>query len=140
MRALGGQPSVGFPPTLPKLLTCLPPKISEPFLIGGKAEADVAAAQEVIAACKSKPISLLGETGIRELVALIDLCSAHLGGDTGSTHIAAALDKPAVGLYSITKPLRSCPYGQFDRCLYEPAGLAQIRPEAVIGVLREALA
>jgi len=59
------------------------------------------------------------------------LAVAHVGGDTGSTHIAAALGIPAVGLYSITRPVRSCPYGQIERCLYEPRGLKYILPDQV---------
>jgi ADP-heptose:LPS heptosyltransferase len=108
-------------------------------LVGGKAPADISAANEVLAECKNKPISLLGQTSVRELVALVDLSAAHLGGDTGTTHLAAALNKPAVGLYSITKPLRTCPYGQIDRCCYEPSGLGEIKPEAVLVHLKEAL-
>ncbi len=108
-------------------------------LVGGKAAGDISAAEEVTSGCRSKPINLLGQTSVRELVALIGDCNAHLGGDTGSTHIAAALGKPAIGLYSITKPLRSCPYGQIDRCLYNPESLAGIEPEAVLDVLFEAL-
>lgn len=109
-------------------------------LIGGRAEADKAAAQEVTDACKTPPANLLGETSVRELVALIRICSAHVGGDTGSTHIAAALDTPAIGLYSITRPRRSCPYGQVERCHYDPDGLVNIRPEAVLETVRAALA
>ena len=108
-------------------------------LIGGKAQADVAAAEEVTRECRSKPLNFLGKTSVRELVALIDASDAHLGGDTGSTHIAAALGKPAIGLYSITKPLRSCPYGQIERCLYDSDSLANIEPKAVLEVLSEAL-
>jgi ADP-heptose:LPS heptosyltransferase len=108
-------------------------------LIGGKAEADLKAAEEVVSGCKNKPANLLGATSMRELVALIDLCAAHLGGDTGSSHLAAALDKPAVGLYSITRPIRSCPYGQIDRCLFEPGSLADIKPDKVMLKLMEAL-
>ncbi len=109
-------------------------------LIGGKATSDQEAADQVVALCKSKPAKLLGETSVRELVALIRIASAHVGGDTGSTHIAAALDVPAIGLYSITRPQRSCPYGQIHRCHHNPAGLSFIEPEPVIATVREALA
>ena len=108
-------------------------------LIGGKAEADQQAAAEVINGCQSNPVSMLGQTNVRELVALISQCAVHLGGDTGSTHLAAALNRPAVGLYSITKPERSCPYGQIDRCHYHPDALAQIQPEDVLVTMRRAL-
>lgn len=108
-------------------------------LIGGNAEADRLAAEEVLSGCRVRPASLLGETSVRELVALMGLCSAHLGGDTGSSHLAAALGKPAIGLYSITRPKRSCPYCQIDRCLYEPTRLSDIKPESVLLKLKEAL-
>lgn len=108
-------------------------------LVGGKAEADRAAADEVSRLCRTEPANLLGETNVRELVALIRLASVHLGGDTGSTHIAAALETPAVGLYSITRPQRSCPYGQIDRCHYDSGGLANIRPEPVLATIRDIL-
>ncbi|MDR3688372.1 MAG: glycosyltransferase family 9 protein [Fimbriimonas sp.] len=108
-------------------------------LIGGKAGSDHSVAEAVIAGCKSKPANLLGETSVRELVALIGLCSGHLGGDTGSTHLAAAMDRPAVGLYSITRPERSCPYGQIGRCHYRPEGLGAIRPDEVLNTIREVL-
>jgi ADP-heptose:LPS heptosyltransferase len=70
---------------------------------------------------------------------LIRLASAHVGGDTGSTHIAAAMDIPAVGLYSTTRPERSCPYGQIASCHFSPDGLAHIQPDAVIATLRDIL-
>jgi len=108
-------------------------------LIGGRADADRDAANEVVSGCASSPINLLGETTVRELVALISLAAVHLGGDTGSTHLAAALGKPAVGLYSITRPQRSCPYGQIDRCHYHPGSLAEIKPEDVLKTVQEAL-
>src|SRR6185503_20233390 len=91
-------------------------------LIGGKAAADREAASAVIGECKSQPKDLLGKTNLEELIALLSLTDAHLGGDTGSTHIMAALERPAVGLYSITRPKRSCPYGQIERCHYNPEG------------------
>ena len=61
------------------------------------------------------PRDLLGKTNVRQLVALISLCDLHVAGDTGSTHIAAALGRPCIGLYTLTRPERCCPYGQYDR-------------------------
>jgi len=108
-----------------------------PVLIGGGGEADRAAANEVISLCKLAPTNMLGETTVSELVSLINLSSVHVGGDTGSTHIAAALEKSAVGLYSITKPERSCPYGQIDHCHHDPRGLSYIEPAAVLETVRQ---
>ncbi len=112
----------------------------ETALIGGKAEADRAAASEVITASKLPPQDLLGKSNVRQLVALASLAAAHVGGDTGSSHLTAALGKPAIGLYSITRPERSCPYGQMGRCLYDVRGLSYISPEAVLAKVLESLA
>jgi heptosyltransferase I len=108
-------------------------------LIGGKAPADREAADAVIQASQSQPKSLLGQTSVPELIALLSFCEAHVGGDTGSTHLAAGLGRPAIGLYSITRPRRSCPYGQVERCHYNPAGLHLIPPGEVLASLEEAL-
>jgi ADP-heptose:LPS heptosyltransferase len=109
-------------------------------LVGGSAPEELEAADQIVSLCGSaKPASLVGKTSIGALIAVIELSAAHLGGDTGSTHIAAALGKPAVGLYSATRPERTCPYGQFERCHYDQAGLERIEPNAVFETLLEAL-
>ncbi len=108
-------------------------------LIGGKAPADIEAAEQVIAAGAAPIVDLLGKTSVRELIALISLSNAHVGGDTGSSHIAAALGVPAIGLYSITKPARSCPYGQIHRCHYSEVGLSEILPGDVFKTCWEAV-
>lgn len=107
-------------------------------LLGGKG--DAAIAEEVAGLCAAPPASLVGETSVRELVALVRLASVHVGGDTGSTHLAAALDVPAVGLYGLTRPQRSCPYGGIDRCHHDPRGLSFIEVEPVWETVRAALA
>lgn len=100
-------------------------------LIGGKSEAETQTAADVAATCRAPVTSLVGQTSLGELVGLISLAAAHVGSDTGSTHIAAALGVPAVGLYSLTKPERSCPYGQRTHCLVHPEGINAIAPEDV---------
>lgn len=122
------------PESFGQLVAWLESKGIASVLIGGKAPADQEAAEAVMGHAKSlgaNPRSLLGKTSIGELIALISLGRLHIGGDTGSSHIAAALDVPAIGLYSITKPARSCPYRQRDNCLYSPTSLADIACEAV---------
>ena len=102
------------------------------MLIGGRTEPDKEIGQRIAAATSGHVLSLVGETSIGELIALLSLCKAHIGGDTGSTHIAAALGRPCVGLYSITRPLRSCPYGQIDNCVYNRQSLQAITVDEVL--------
>ncbi len=92
---------------------------------------------EVQAHNPGQVLDLVGRTSIPELVALLSLAQVHVAGDTGSAHIAAALGRPCVGLYTLTRPERSCPYGQFDRCLTGPPD--SIPVEAVFGKVEEAL-
>lgn len=71
------------------------------------------------AVCSHDPgsaLDLTGATSMGSLVGLLALCDLHVGGDTGSSHIAAALGKPAWSVFTLTSPERSCPYGQRDRC------------------------
>jgi len=103
------------------------------------AESDRKAFEEVKDAGATHAFDLIGRTNVRELVALISTARAHVGGDTGSTHIAAALGVPAVGLYSVTRPERTCPYGQRHNTLYDPAGLGRIGPEAALESLGRAI-
>jgi ADP-heptose:LPS heptosyltransferase len=108
-------------------------------LIGSNSKADQAVASQV-SSLASRPIAnLCGQTSVRELIALISLARAHLGGDTGSTHLAAALGIPSIGLYSLTRPARSCPYGQAHRCHYDPESLSNIQAESVLNSVMEAL-
>ncbi|MBS1709147.1 MAG: glycosyltransferase family 9 protein [Armatimonadetes bacterium] len=93
--------------------------------IGSAAEAEVF--EQVKATAKCPVTSLHGKTSIGDLVGLIAGSCLHLGGDTGSTHIAAALGVPCVGLYTVTRPERSCPYGQIDNCRDTDAGLVAAR-------------
>jgi ADP-heptose:LPS heptosyltransferase len=108
-------------------------------LIGGRAEKERSVVAEVVALCSRPAVDLAGETSVGELIALVSLCAVHVGGDTGSSHIAGALGRPAAGLFSGTRPERYCPYGQIQRCLHEPGGLAAISPERVAAVVASAL-
>ncbi|HJP83979.1 MAG TPA: glycosyltransferase family 9 protein [Fimbriimonadaceae bacterium] len=108
-------------------------------LIGGPAAADREVAEEIKRTCRAEFVGWVGQTNVEQLIAVISRASAHVGGDTGSSHLAAALNIPAIGLYSITRPVRSCPYGQIERCLYNPSGLKHIEVESVAEKLFEVL-
>ena len=121
------------------LIDLLADKGMDTVLIGGKSEDDLGVQAEIERNCRSTPILLAGQTSIPELVALLSIAKAHVGGDTGSSHLAAGLGIPAIGLYSITKPIRSCPYGQIERCQYDARGLAYIQPDQVFSTLMESI-
>ena len=95
--------------------------------------------KDIGAAVEGDYVDLTGKTTVAELIAVISLAEAHVGGDTGSTHIAAGLAVPAIGLYSATRPERSCPYGQIDRCIFRPEGLDKIEASDVFSLVQEAI-
>ena len=53
--------------------------------------------------------NLAGKTSIRELMALINCCSAFLTNDSGPMHIAAALDTPLLALFGSTNEVKTGP-------------------------------
>ncbi len=63
------------------------------------------------------PLSLAGQTDLKELAAVLAGCAVHICGDTGSVHIAAALGRPVVALYGPTDPLMAGPWGQSENVL-----------------------
>lgn len=54
------------------------------------------------------------KTTIADLVALARGAALMVSGDTGPTHIAAALGTPLVGIYGPTRPARNGPMSPLD--------------------------
>lgn len=111
-----------------------------PVFVGGSHEP----AFDLVRECASSGVrprfhDLRGRTDVKQLISLVALARATVAGDTGVSHLAAALGVPAISMYAITRPPRCCPYGQIGRCHYDPAGLDRIAPEAVSSTLFEAL-
>lgn len=74
---------------------------------------DSGSAKLVDAICHQFPkqvINLAGKTSIRELMALIKLCSVFLTNDSGPMHIAAALKTPLVAIFGPTNEIKTGPY------------------------------
>ncbi len=58
-----------------------------------------------------RPINLVGETSMMELVAVIRVANAAVGPDSGPGHLAAAVGTPYVSLFGPTSARRTAPYG-----------------------------
>ncbi len=54
---------------------------------------------------------------IGQMIALVRRSALMIAGDTGPLHLAAALERPVVGLYGPTDPARNGPYGTRSRVL-----------------------
>lgn len=79
-------------------------------MIGAKSDLDVAG--QISGALKSPIVSLVGQTNLKQLAAVLRRSSLHLCGDTGSAHIAAAVGTRVVSLFGRSNPARLAPYGQ----------------------------
>lgn len=77
-------------------------------LLGAASER--ALADQIRVHCRSHPISLVGQTNLRELACLISQAALVVCLDSGPMHIAAALDKPTIALFGSTDPARTGPW------------------------------
>lgn len=79
-------------------------------LVGGRLDQDRAdAVQREVRVARVH--SVVGHTSLGALMAVVRRGALHLGGDTGSSHLAAAFGVPTVSWFGRTDPARSAPYG-----------------------------
>ena len=78
-------------------------------LVGGPT--DVPFALRVLAAGAGDVVNGVGQTSLRDLVALLAGAAVAIGPDTGPMHIASATGTPVVALFGPTNPARSGPWG-----------------------------
>ncbi len=107
-------------------------------------------AQQVCAASEGQAIAVTCSVG--QLIAFTRRAHIFVGGDTGPLHLAAALQRPVVGIYGPTDPARNGPFATRSRVLRHPAsqrdhtrnknpeaGLLTIRVEDVVQAIQELL-
>ncbi len=107
-------------------------------------------ARQVCAASAGHAVAMIGSVG--QLIACARSTRLFLGGDTGPLHLAAALQRPVVGIYGPTDPARNGPFATRARVLRHPesrrdharrknpeAGLLTIRVEDVVRAMQELL-
>jgi len=73
----------------------------------------------------AKPINLCGQTGLRELAALLDIADLLVTCDSGPMHIAAAQGTPVVAVLGPTDPRRTGPFGQLENVV---SGQCELMP------------
>jgi hypothetical protein len=78
---------------------------------GGPADVEAGRLAERAAAGAPGVASLVGETDLRQLVALCARARLFVGCDTGPMHVAAAVDTPVVALFGPADARRTRPYG-----------------------------
>ncbi len=79
-------------------------------LVGGRSQVELDAERLILERAQEKPLTTLG-CSLRELVAVLARSALLITPDTAPMHMAVALDVPVIGLFGMTDPLRTGPYG-----------------------------
>lgn len=83
------------------------------FLCGGPTTFE----KELAAAIEKRVIvtnNLVGETSLKDLLAILQGAKLVIAPDTGPAHMATTVDTPVIGLYAHSNPLRTGPYNSQD--------------------------
>ncbi len=80
------------------------------ILSGGPAQLDVDMGQQIEALCDRAPINMIGQTSLKQMLALIKHSDIVLAPDTGPAHMATTVNTPVIGLYAHSNPGRTGPY------------------------------
>lgn len=87
----------------------------EVVLAGGPSAAEKALAQTIIDACPVPLVNKVGQTTLKQLLALIAQARLVIGPDSGPLHMAATVGTPALGLYAHSNPRRTGPLAPESR-------------------------
>ena len=98
-------------------------------LTGGPRNVERDYGRKISRLCRHKPVDLIGETSLKQLLAVLARARLVVAPDSGPAHMATAVNTPVIGLYATTNPDRARPY------LY-PELVVNRYPEAVYGKYR----
>lgn len=84
------------------------------ILCGGPGAQEEKFSKEIFVRCHHKPENLVGQTTLKQLMALIRSAGIVLAPDTGPAHMATAVGVPVIGLYAHHNPERTGPYFNRD--------------------------
>ncbi|MGJ8692053.1 MAG: glycosyltransferase family 9 protein [Thalassotalea sp.] len=105
----------------------------EVIICGGPTDLEKKLAADIIAASKHKLRNLVGQTSLKQLLAVLKLSHLVLAPDTGPAHMAVTVGTPVVGLYAHSNPARTGPYlyqNYVASCYQEMIVAQHHKPEA----------
>jgi heptosyltransferase-2/heptosyltransferase-3 len=91
-------------------------------------EADAPVTSEVAASMAHRPTDLTGRTRLSTLAAVLERAELLLANDSGSSHLAAAVDCPTVAVFGPTDPELPFPYDDGRRYVSVSAPIDHPRP------------
>jgi len=94
----------------------------QPILVGGRSPVEIEFERVILERSRHKPLSALGNGGLRGLVGILDGAALVLSPDTGPLHITVALDRPVISLIGYSNPKRVGPYRKFGDLMIDAYG------------------
>lgn len=80
------------------------------LLCGGPSKAEKQLASDIQEQAQTPIISLVGQTSLKQMLALLDRANIVIAPDTGPAHMAVTQGTPVIGLYAHSNPKRTGPY------------------------------
>lgn len=80
------------------------------MLCGGPAATEATLAEAIIKQTNATVINMVGQTNLKQLMALLGEAKLVLAPDTGPAHMATTQGTPVIGLYAHSNPQRTGPY------------------------------
>lgn len=99
-------------------------------LTGGPTRVEKEYGEKITDLSNHKPINLIGQTSLKQLLAILKKASCLVSPDSGPAHMATTVDTPVIGLYVTSNPARTGPYNsqqwvvnKYTEAIYEETGL-----------------
>lgn len=79
-------------------------------LTGGPSTSETLLAEDIAGKCRHSVTNLVGQTSLKQLMAILKLAHLVIAPDTGPAHMAVTVGTPVIGLYAHSNPHRTGPY------------------------------
>ena len=80
------------------------------ILTGSNTDIEKRYGDEICRLTRHPPTHLIGQTGLKELLAILDGAQVLVAPDSGPVHMATTVGTPVIGLYVTSNPMRTGPY------------------------------
>jgi heptosyltransferase I len=79
-------------------------------LTGGPSKTELGYGEAITRLMRHAPVNLIGQTDLKQLLAILQRARCVIAPDSGPAHLATAVATPVIGLYACTNPERARPY------------------------------
>lgn len=95
-------------------------------LLGGNSEQEKQFGDSIYTQLNSQAINLIGKDTLKQLLAILQRCTALLTPDSGPAHMATCVNTPVLALHAASNSLRSGPYLSLPWCIDKYSDAAKL--------------